>query len=80
MRILDEDYYVKNFHEDLENGRIQAYFQPIYRAITEKVLCVESLARWITPEGALIAPDDFIPVLEKNDLIYELDMEVLRQV
>ena len=76
---IDEDYLVNQFHEAVENGRIQAYFQPIFRSYTEKIFCVETLSRWFTPDGKMLPPDVFIPVLERTNLIYELDMEILRQ-
>ena len=79
MGHTDEGYLVNHFDEAIENNLIQAYFQPIYRSYTDKIICAESLARWILPEGGMLAPDIFIPVLEKNDLICELDMEILRQ-
>ena len=72
-------YLVHHFHEAIENGLIQAYFQPIYRSFTGKVLCVEALARWFGSGAEMLNPDDFIPILERNDLIFELDMEILRQ-
>lgn len=76
---IDEDYLVNQFHEAVENGRIQAYFQPIFRSYTGKIFCAETLARWFTPDGTMLPPDDFISALERNGLIYELDMEILRQ-
>ncbi len=79
MGHTDEVYLVDHFHEAVENGRIQAYFQPIFRSYTGKIFCAETLARWFTPDGTMLPPDDFIPTLERNGLIYELDMEILRQ-
>ena len=79
MGHTDEAYLVDHFHEAVENGRIQAYFQPIFRSYTGKIFCAETLARWFTPDGTMLPPDDFISALERNGLIYELDMEILRQ-
>lgn len=79
MGYKDEAYLVDHFHEAVENGFIQAFFQPIYRSYTKKIICAESLARWKNPDGSMLSPDDFIPVLERNNLIFELDMEILRQ-
>lgn len=72
-------YSADYFHEALEKGNIHTYFQPIYRTVTNKILGAEALARWIDADGRMISPAVFIPELEKNGLIYELDMEVLRQ-
>lgn len=35
--------------------------------------------RWIKKDGSCVFPDDFIPVLEKNGFITELDMYMLEQ-
>ena len=79
MANITETYLIDHFYEALEKKQIQAYFQPIFRSLTGKVFCAESLARWIDPEMGMIVPADFIPVLEKSRLICELDMEMLRQ-
>ena len=79
MSRTDEVYLVNHFHEAIENGLIQAYFQPIFRSYTGKIICAESLARWFSPDGKMLSPDEFIPVLERNNLIFDLDMEILRQ-
>ena len=69
----------EQFHEALREGRIRAYFQPIIRSLTQRVMGLETLARWFEPDGKMIAPDAFIPSMEQSGLIFELDMEILRQ-
>ena len=36
--------------------------------------------RWITPDGNMIYPDQFIPVFEKNRFCSELDFYMVEQV
>lgn len=79
MGYNEENYFVEHFSEALENGDIQAFYQPIYRSVTKKIMCAEALARWIEPDKGMASPALFIPALEKNNLIFDLDMEVLRQ-
>ena len=79
MTTDESRFFAENFSEALAGGRIHAYFQPIYRSLTGRMICAESLARWIDPDKGVISPALFIPVLEKNDLIFSLDMEILRQ-
>ena len=69
----------KSFPDALEKGLIRAYFQPVIRSLTQQIIGVEALARWFQPDGRMISPDQFIPVLEQNGLIFRLDMEILRQ-
>ena len=79
MTNIDAAYIKENFDEALKNGFIQAYFQPIYRSMTGSMMCAESLARWIDPEFGIINPGVFVPVLEEEGRIFDLDMEILRQ-
>lgn len=79
MKRINQKYIQEQFPIALEKGYIQAYFQPIFRTVTTKICCAESLARWHDPQLGLLSPSDFIPVLEKNGMIFDLDMEVLRQ-
>ena len=68
-----------SFHEAVKKGFIRPYYQPIYRSVTGNMIGAEALARWFDPEAGMLSPGDFIPALEKSGLIYDLDMEILRQ-
>ena len=76
---MDKADFTTQFHEAIDSGRIRAYFQPIIRSLTQRIMAVESLARWFEPDGHMLSPADFIPDLERHELIHELDMEILRQ-
>ena len=67
------------FHDAVGSGRIRAYFQPVFRSLTQQIMGVEALARWFGRDGSMLSPADFIPELEQSGLIFELDMEILRQ-
>ena len=71
--------FADRFHEALGSGRIRAWFQPVFRSLTQQIMGAEALARWLNPDGSLISPADFIPDLERSGLIFELDMEMIRQ-
>ncbi len=75
----DEAYIVSHFREALAQGHIRAYFQPVFASIAGMIISAEALARWHDPDGGTLSPADFIPALEKHGLIYDLDMEILRQ-
>ena len=76
---MDKVDFTTHFHEAVDSGRIRAYFQPVIRSLTQRIMGVESLARWFKPDGCMRSPAEFIPDLERYDLIHELDMEILRQ-
>jgi len=79
MDCKEKESLVARFHEAVSNGRIRAYYQPVVRSLTQQVMGVEALARWFLPDGSMLSPAEFIPELEKSGLIFELDMEILRQ-
>ena len=68
MRV-SEQYILEHFEEAVETGRIKAFFQPIIRTMTGCVCCAEALARWEDETYGLLSPADFIPVLERHDLM-----------
>jgi len=76
---MDKVDFTTHFHEAVDSGRIRAYFQPVIRSLTQRIMGVESLARWFKPDGCMRSPAEFIPDLERYDMIHELDMEILRQ-
>ena len=78
--LAKRQYVLENLDRALSEGWIQAYFQPIKRAINEKVCNEEALARWIDPVKGTLSPADFIPFLEDEGLIYKLDLYVLERV
>ena len=75
-----EDFIKKNFKKAIDNHEIQAFYQPVIRVLSGQLCSFEALARWIDPEIGMIYPDEFIPVLEKEQAIHLLDAAVLRQV
>ncbi len=64
----------------LRNGEIIVYYQPKYHAVTNRMCGAEALARWKRPDGTIVEPDQFIPVLEKEYQVCELDWYMLEEV
>ena len=65
--------------EGLRNEEFTFYLQPQCDIATGKIVGAEALARWIH-DGELIPPYKFIPVMEKNDIISDLDFYLWEQV
>jgi diguanylate cyclase (GGDEF)-like protein len=61
----------------LERDEIGLVYQPIVCARSQKVVCVEALARWLHPTRGLIPPDQFIPIAESSGLIVDLGRAIL---
>ena len=75
-----EEFIKQNYKKAFEKRDIQPFYQPVIRALSRKLCSFEALARWIDPELGMIYPDEFIPILEKERVIHELDADILRQV
>ena len=75
-----KQHILENLDRAIAEGWIQVYYQPIVRAVTERVCDEEALSRWVDPVKGFLSPADFIPVLEDAGLIYKLDLYVLEQV
>ena len=77
----DEEYHViTKFFQALSQHEVVFYLQPQCRASSGKIVGAEALARWIKPDGTVIPPDEFIPILEKRGLISDLDMYIGEEV
>ncbi len=63
----------------LRKGQLTVAYQPVIDLHTQQVSSVEALARWTAPDGAEVAPVEFIKVAEETGQIAELGEWVLRR-
>lgn len=79
---LYRERLLEDFKTSLREHRFKVHFQPKYDIRTDKpvLASAEALVRWDHPELGLISPGVFIPLLEDNGLILELDEYVWRTV
>lgn len=75
-----EEFIRNNYKDALKHRYIQPFYQPVIRTSSGKLCSFESLARWIDPEIGMIYPDEFIPVLENDRVINQIDESILMQV
>jgi len=61
----------------VEQGELFLHFQPKFDLATRRIVGVEALMRWRGPEGTLVSPAKFVPVLEQTGLIFEAGQQVL---
>ena len=78
---LYRERLLEDFRPSLENNRFMVYFQPKFDIRPDKPVLssAEALVRWDHPEMGLINPGVFIPLLEDNGLILELDKFVWKE-
>ncbi len=66
--------------EAIANKEFMVYLQPKVNSETQQIIGAEALVRWQKPDGSMVFPDDFIPVLEKNGKIVDVDYYVYEEV
>jgi diguanylate cyclase (GGDEF)-like protein/PAS domain S-box-containing protein len=54
-----------------------SYYQPQVDLFTGEVIGAEALVRWVQPDGAIVPPNDFIPLAEETGLIVPIDLQVM---
>lgn len=54
-------------------------YQPLVEAKTREICAAEALLRWKNPKGRMVAPREFIPVLEETKLIIPVGKWVIEQ-
>ncbi len=71
---------VDNFEKALVDGEISFHVQPQCDMFTEKIVGAEALARWSRPDGTSVSPAVFVPALEDEGLVPELDKFIWMRV
>lgn len=64
----------------LQRGQIKAFYQPIIDVQSRRVLGVEALARWVTDDGSVRSPADFLPTMQEFGMLDQLTDAILRAV
>lgn len=87
-KFFSNDMSVRAFERlTLENSLRQAlkrhefllHYQPLLQVATSQIIGVEALLRWKHPDLGLLAPNDFIPILEETGLIVPVGEWILEQ-
>lgn len=69
-----------DMHAALANHEFKVYLQPKISTGEEVLAGAEALVRWIHPTEGFIPPNRFIPILEKNGFILQLDDYMLEEI
>lgn len=64
----------------LEEEQLHLYIQPKINMNTKEIIGGEALVRWHHPERGVVPPGQFLPVLEKNGLIIDVDIYIWTRV
>ena len=77
---VDKAKLAGELQEGIVKEQFKVYYQPVIDTKTGKIASAEALIRWIHPDKGFISPALFIPALEENGHISELDFYVLKKV
>lgn len=77
--IKEEKEITDSFSQAIEYREFLVYFQPKVNCTTHEIVGAEALVRW-KKGNEILSPSKFIPILEKNGNITELDFYVFEEV
>ena len=67
-------------YEAYAQNEFEPFFQAYMDADTQEIIGAEVLMRWIKSEEKIIPPNMFIPILEKNKFIIEVELKFIKKV
>ena len=79
-RKMTEREIVSFFDDAVNYGYIYNVYQPKMNHVTGRMIGAEALMRMKHPLYGLQMPSDFIPIFEKNDLVFSADLTVCENV
>jgi diguanylate cyclase (GGDEF)-like protein/PAS domain S-box-containing protein len=78
-RLIQKHHKLGEIKQALNNNELKLYYQPKVNMVTGDVYGAEALMRWIHPEKGIIAPLDFLPLLDGTDLELRIGDWVINQ-
>ncbi|MBS1212394.1 MAG: diguanylate cyclase/phosphodiesterase with sensor(s), partial [Proteobacteria bacterium] len=77
QRIRSQNKALERLRQALANAEFELFYQPKVDMQSHRIEGAEALIRWRHPERGLLAPSEFLPVIERTDLEKELGDWVL---
>ena len=78
-RLASERAEQETIRAALDAGEFVPFFQPLWYRGT-KLTAFEALVRWQRPDGSVAGPGAFLPAIEQQRLLPQLDTQVFRSV
>lgn len=70
---------IEELERALEHGEFIPYYQPIVDITTGQLRGAEALVRWRKPDGSIVMPGAFIPLVESTGLVLDLTRALMRR-
>lgn len=75
-KLMSEQFLTQEIRQALKKKEFTCYMQPKCQIDTGEVIGLEALVRWRHPNDGIVGPDVFIPILERNRTVHQLDLFV----
>jgi len=80
MAYNDDLQLAEELRWGLEQGQLQAFYQPLFAVKTGRLLGAEALLRWNHPRHGLMAPGRFLAMAQRMQLLREVDRIMLNLI
>jgi len=70
---------IAELHDALDQRDLVLLYQPKFDLLTARIVGVEALLRWQHPERGLLSPDEFLPLIRRDDLMAVITEFVIHQ-
>ena len=70
-RVSEQVHLENRLRRAVEDRELFMHYQPKVELATRKIVGVEALMRWRGPDGLLVSPARFIPILEETGMILD---------
>lgn len=80
QKLENEQEVLSGVKSGLSGSEFEVYYQPQCSARTHRIIGAEALVRWNHPRKGMVAPNEFIPLLEASGFVSKLDYYVWESV
>jgi diguanylate cyclase (GGDEF)-like protein/PAS domain S-box-containing protein len=78
-RVAEQLTLENKLRQALERNEFVLHYQPKVDLVTNRIVSLEALIRWQDPDGGLVPPIQFIPLLEETGLILPVGNWVMQE-
>lgn len=77
--LYNRKFIEENIQTAIDSRQLKMYLQPKYSINRNTIIGAEALIRWDHPEKGMIFPNQFIPIIEENGFIKQVDYYIWKE-